>query len=108
MYLTLGIDTERFSSVERTQAGTSCVLRLVCTRRLEPVFDHRTIIDALVLLKEKGLRFEMTFVGNGSLLGELTQRVKEVGLDDSVNFEGRLDNHDLPEVLSRQLHTHRI
>jgi len=99
--LTLGIDTERFSLIERPEIGTSDVLRLVCTRRLESVFDHHTIIDALILLKEEGLRFEMTFVGNGSLLGELTQRVKEVGLDDSVNFDGRLDNHDLPEVLSR-------
>jgi len=99
--LTLGIDTEKFSSVERPQIDKYRALRLVCTRRLESVFDHHAIIDALVLLKEKGFRFEMTFVGNGSLVGELTQRVKEVGLDDSVNFEGRLDNHDLPEVLSR-------
>jgi len=99
--LTLGIDTERFLPVDRTQIGKPGVLRLVCTRRLESVFDHRTIIDALILLKEEGLRFEMTFFGDGSLLGELTQRVKEVGLDDSVNFEGRLGNHDLPEVLSR-------
>ena len=99
--LTLGIDTERFALSQRPQFERSRPLRLVCTRRLESVFDHPTIIDALVLLKQEGLRFEMTFVGDGSLLGELTQRVKEVGLDDSVNFAGRLENHDLPEVLSR-------
>ncbi len=99
--LTLGIDTAKFSSVERPQIGKSRVLRLVCTRRLESVFDHHTIVDALILLKEEGLGFEMTFVGDGSLLGELTQRVKEVGLDDHVSFAGRVDNDNLPEVLSR-------
>ena len=65
------------------------------------MFDHHTIIDALILLKEEGLKFEMTFVGDGSLLGELTQRVKEVGLDDSVSFAGRVDNDNLPEILAR-------
>jgi glycosyltransferase involved in cell wall biosynthesis len=68
---------------------------------LESVFDHHTIIDALALLKEEGFKFEMTFVGDGSLLGELTQRVIDVGLDDSVNFAGRVDNDNLPKVLSQ-------
>ncbi len=99
--LTLGIDTERFSLVERPGIDRSGPLKLVCTRRLEPVFDHRTIVNALTLLKGKGIRFEMTFVGDGSLLGALEQHVKQVGLDDSVSFTGRVHNDDLPEVLSR-------
>jgi glycosyltransferase involved in cell wall biosynthesis len=68
---------------------------------LEPVFDHRTIVNALTLLKGKGIRFEMTFVGDGSLLGALEQHVKQVGLDDSVSFTGRVHNDNLPELLSR-------
>ena len=99
--LTLGIDTDKFSYVERPRIDKSRPLKLVSTRRLESVFDHHTIIDALVLLREGGLRFEMTFVGAGSLLGELTQRVNEAGLDDSVSFTGRVDNDNLPEVLAR-------
>ena len=99
--LTLGIDTNKFSLVKRPQIDKSRALKLVCTRRLESVFDHHTIIDALALLREKGFRFEMTFIGDGSLLGELKQRVKEVGLDDSVNFAGRVDNDNLTDFLAR-------
>lgn len=100
--LTLGIDTERFALSQRPQFDKSRPLRLICTRRLESVFDHHTIIDALASLKAKQVRFEMTFAGDGSLRGELTHRVEDAGLSDSVRFEGKLDNDDLPEVLGRQ------
>ncbi len=99
--LTPGIDTEKFSFTPGPQFEGSRPLRLVCTRRLESVFDHHTIIDALVVLKERHIRFEMTFAGDGSLLDELTQHVSDAGLDGSITFAGRLDNSDLPEVLSR-------
>jgi len=98
---TLGINTRKFSFVRGTEIEKSRPLRMVCTRRLEPVFDHGTIIQALALLKEKGIEFEMTFIGDGSLLGELKQRVKDLGLDDSVSFMGRVPNVDLPEILGR-------
>ena len=96
---TLGIDTEKFSFVKQPIINQSRRLRLVCTRRLEPVFDHRTIIRALGLLKKRGIKFQMTFVGDGSLLGELKQQVRDSGLDDSVNFTGRVHNNNLPKVL---------
>lgn len=99
--LTLGIDTAKFSFVERTKIEQPGVLRLVCTRRLEPVFDHRTTIQALTLLKKKGIEFQMTFVDDGSLLNELKQQVKYAGLKDNVNFMGRVDNDNLPGVLAR-------
>ena len=98
---TLGIDTEKFSFVERPKIAQSDVLRLVYTRRLEPIFDQCTIIEALGLLAKKGGRFQMTFVGDGSLLGELKQRVKHISLDDSVSFTGRVHNNDLPKVLNQ-------
>ncbi|MHC4704844.1 MAG: glycosyltransferase family 4 protein [Planctomycetota bacterium] len=86
--LNLGIDTEKFALVERPPLDRTRALKMV-----------HTIIDALILLEEKGIKFEMTFVGDGSLRGELTQRVREVGLGDRVSFAGRIDNDKLPEVL---------
>lgn len=99
--LTLGIDTKRFSFVERPIINPSRVLRLVCTRRLESIFDHHTIIEALLLLSKKGVEFQMTLVGDGSLLNELKQQVKDAGLVNSVNFMGRVDNNNLPEILHK-------
>lgn len=98
---TLGIDTEKFALVGRPGIEKARPLKLVCTRRLEPVFDHHTIIDALAVLNERRVKFEMTFAGDGSLRDELTQRVKDVGLDKCVSFAGRVDNEKLPELLGR-------
>jgi glycosyltransferase involved in cell wall biosynthesis len=100
--LTLGIDTEKYSFVQKTKFDKSRLLKLVCTRRLEKVFDHDTIIQALALLRDEGLEFEMTFVGDGSLLNQLKQQVEDLGLGDRVSFAGRVPNDKLPELLGRQ------
>lgn len=100
--VTLGIDTDMFSLVQRQAPDISRGLRLVCTRRLEPVFDHQTIINALGLLKEEGVKFDMTIVGDGSLRDTLKQQVHTLGLDSRVSFTGTVPNDSLPEILSRQ------
>ncbi len=99
--LTLGIDTDKFALTDRPEINSSRPLKLVCTRRLEKVFDHPTIIDALALLKKRGVEFRMTFVGDGSLLDTLKQQVKNVGLSDCVSFVGNVHNDNLPEVLGQ-------
>ena len=98
---TLGIDTDLFPFVQRAGIEKSRPLRMVCTRRLEPVFDHGTIINALASLKEKGIIFEMIFAGEGSLLEALEQQVGDLGLEDNVSFVGKVPNENLPEVLGR-------
>jgi glycosyltransferase involved in cell wall biosynthesis len=99
--LTLGIDTDKFALTDRPKIDPSRPLKLVCTRRLEKVFDHPTIIDALALLKKRGVEFRMTFVGDGSLLDTLKQQVKNVGLSDCVSFVGNVHNDNLPGVLGQ-------
>jgi len=98
---TPGIDTDRFSFVRRAKIDKSRPLKMVCTRRLEKVFDHGTILQALAMLRDKGIEFEMIFFGGGSLLGRLKRQVKDIGLDNSVSFAGRLRNDELPELLGR-------
>jgi L-malate glycosyltransferase len=99
--LTLGIDTEKFQFVERAAFDPARKLKLVCTRRLEPVFDHATIIAALTRLKEKRIAFHTTLVGGGSLLNKVRQQTVSAGLDDNVTFAGAVHNDDLPEILAR-------
>lgn len=99
--LTLGIDTDMFSFAQRQAPDVSRGMRLVCTRRLEPVFDHPTIINALVLLDEEGIKFDMTIAGDGSARDTLKQHVHAVGLDGRVCFTGKVPNDRLPEILRR-------
>jgi L-malate glycosyltransferase len=99
--LTLGIDTDKFRFVERAAFDPTRELKLVCTRRLEPVFDHATIIAALARLKKEGIAFHTTFVGGGSLLSKLKEQTLNAGLNDNVTFAGAVHNDDLPEILAR-------
>jgi glycosyltransferase involved in cell wall biosynthesis len=97
--LTLGVDTGRFyPRGSPALCGTEAV-RLICTRRLEPVYDPRTIVEALAILRAKGLGFKMTFAGNGALRGELESLVAHRGLGDSVTFAGELGGGDMPALL---------
>ena len=97
--LTLGVDTVRFHSDGRTAPRGGEALRLVCTRRLEPVFDHPTIVEALAILKAKGVKFKMTFAGDGSLRGELAALVARRGLGSDVAFLGAVGADAMPAVL---------
>ena len=99
--LTPGIDTDKFALTDRPEIHPSRPLRLVCTRRLESVFDHSTILGALARLKDKGIDFRMTFVGDGSLMGTLKQQAGNAGFNGCVNFKGKLHNDELPEILNR-------
>jgi glycosyltransferase involved in cell wall biosynthesis len=99
--LTPGVDTEKFEFVEKPQLTKTSALNMICTRRLESVFDHLTILNALAILREENINFKMTFAGHGSLLGDMKQYVKSHGLSDRINFLGRIPNDDLPEVLAQ-------
>lgn len=99
--LTLGIYTDRFSFVQRQKRSQDQILRLVTTRRLEVIFDHSTIINALSILRSKGVNFQMTFVANGTLLEKLKGQVEQRGLADSVKFLGGVDKSEIVEILHK-------
>lgn len=97
--LTLGIDTNKFNFKPREPINSQTVLKMVNTRRLEPVYDHPTIIKALGLLKAKNVNFKMTFVGYGELEYQLKDMAKDYKLDKYINFVGGCDNQQMPKYL---------
>jgi len=99
--LTLGVDTDKFSFVQRQMEGWNQTLRMVTTRQLDKKYGHHTAIKALAILRSKGVDFQMTFVGGGSLLGELKGQVEREGLGDFVRFLGGVDKREVPEILSK-------
>ena len=97
--LTLGIDTDRFQFTERAEIASAKPLRLVTTRRLEKAYDHSTIVKQLAILHSEGFDFQMTFLANGSLAGELKQQVENQGLHSRVRFLGGVDKNRIAEIL---------
>lgn len=61
---------------------------VLCVARLSVEKGHPILLDALVLLRTRGIPFQCTLVGDGPLRDELKARVKAMGLDDAVKFAG--------------------
>ena len=75
-------------------------LRLLCIARLVPKkgLDHQLAIYAA--LQAAGLGFEARIVGDGPLQAALAGRARELGLDQSVKFLGRLEQAAVWEQLA--------
>lgn len=100
--LTLGIDTKRFSFKKPQSISAPAPLRLICTRRLEQVYDHRTIIDAMAILARRQIDFRLTFAGGGSLNEKLQMLATEQGIRNKITFLGEVRNSKLAELLADQ------
>jgi glycosyltransferase involved in cell wall biosynthesis len=98
---TLGIDTQQFTFSERNFDRLPMPLRLVCTRRIEPVYNHETLIRAIAVLKSRGLQVDLTIIGDGIQRGKIEQLVRDLELTDRIRFEGSLPNSALPRVLAQ-------
>ncbi|OMP78871.1 glycosyltransferase [[Flexibacter] sp. ATCC 35208] len=68
------------------------VLRMVCNRRFEPVYDHMTILKALVVLQQNQVPFEMSFIGGGPFQQAALDFVNTHNLNSQVTFYGQVEN----------------
>jgi glycosyltransferase involved in cell wall biosynthesis len=66
--------------------------RAVCVARLEPVKGHVHLLAAWKILYDRGYRYHLDLVGEGSLKDQLVELVKEYGLSEYVHFCGYTKN----------------
>lgn len=97
-----GIDTNKFSfnsavrDTIRKELGAGDKNILLAVGRLDIQKDYPNLLQATFLLKEQRQDFKLFIVGDGPLRAELTQRVKELGLTEYVEFLGiRRDVKDI-------------
>ena len=64
---------------------------LVITRNLEPIYGIDTALQAMANIREQGCPARMRIAGSGPAERQLRQLTSELGLEDSVHFEGRLE-----------------
>jgi glycosyltransferase involved in cell wall biosynthesis/predicted ATP-grasp superfamily ATP-dependent carboligase len=74
---------------ERPGAGRSTgPVGLVCVASLQPYKGQCHLLDACALLREAGLRFSLTLVGDGEDRERLIAQARDLGLDEHVVFRG--------------------
>lgn len=93
----LGTDTKIFAP--RGGPRPPGPLRIICTRKHDPLYDNETIIRALARLKGEGLEFQFRFTGSGSVLDHNQRLARELGLGDQVEFRGEVAHEQVPEEL---------
>ena len=92
-----GIPLERVPLVNQERLLLEEPVRLKMVSRLEKQKDPATLIMAVKKLREEGFNVHLDFVGDGSLLEEMRNLARQVGVDDIVSFLGR--RNDVPELL---------
>jgi len=69
--------------------------------RLHPDKGFAHLIEACRLLRDRGLAFNCTVVGDGHLREELARRAAECGLAETITFAGALTQAEVRELLRR-------
>jgi len=75
------------------------IFRILCIGRMVEKKGHIYLLKALKLLKTEGRKFHCVIVGGGPLEKKLHQYVREVDLQDSVEFRGILSQEGVRGAL---------
>lgn len=89
-----GIDPEEYAAA----ASPGDRLRILTVARLHPVKGLHDLITACALLREKGIDFECTIIGDGQERNVLQSQVTSLGLAGFVKLPGWVENEKLPEI----------
>jgi colanic acid/amylovoran biosynthesis glycosyltransferase len=91
--LRLGVDPSALTA-KPSKAIETLPLHLVCIGRLVPAKGHQILLEAMLMLQERGVQFRATLIGGGSAIGALKSFVAEHKLADCVSFTGPLSHGD--------------
>ena len=96
LVLPKGIDLVQFGNQNTANPEKICA---IVTRSLLPEYRHDSILKAFAILNQKGIDFVLTIVGDGTQLEKLKNLAKNLGIENKVNFTGRILNTSLPKLL---------
>ena len=94
-----GIDPTIFHPRGRHEHQPGEPWRIVCTRHLEPIYDHATILEACRELTKSGLDFVLYLIGKGSLYDSIDRDSRQPDLAGRVILLGALSQPDVAKQL---------
>jgi colanic acid/amylovoran biosynthesis glycosyltransferase len=68
---------------------------IACPANLLPVKGHAVLLSALAQMKSLGMKFSCIMMGNGPLEGQLRQQTKDLGLEELVEWRGKVAHDEL-------------
>ena len=91
-----GVELDRFGPAETAQKAE--ILRLLTVGRLSVTKRVEILIDAIEIMHRDGYKVHFKIVGGGQLQQKLKQIVSEKNLGNIIEFTGRIDAEDMPQV----------
>jgi glycosyltransferase involved in cell wall biosynthesis len=82
----IGNPCEYVSSYHNLIVDETIKDRAICIARLEPVKGHEFLIDAWKLVINKGYKYKLSLLGEGTLLEELQHKIERLKLSNFVEF----------------------
>jgi glycosyltransferase involved in cell wall biosynthesis len=93
------VDVERLTP--RIKLSAKGPLRILCVARFEEVKGHAYLVEACRILKERGLRFECGLIGDGPLMPQIENQIKQSGLSGEVLLQGAQPYDEVIEQFSQ-------
>ncbi|MCK4426906.1 MAG: glycosyltransferase [candidate division Zixibacteria bacterium] len=97
----MGVDKNLIFESEKKKFDFSSLkerknILILSNRRLEPVYDVRTLLKAVpVVIREAKKRVKFVIVGEGSQRSRLTKFIRDLRVEEYVQFKGELFRKDL-------------
>jgi glycosyltransferase involved in cell wall biosynthesis len=101
LIISMGIDYAAFVN-QRRRLLLQPPLKIVFVGRLTEIKGIRYLIDAMSILREQNIKFTLDIYGDGILKNMLVDRVYELGLSESIFFNGFVGHDELPKKLMEQ------
>lgn len=91
----LGVDLARWPPAPPRPRDVSVPVRLLHVASLNRVKDQSTLLEAIAVLRGRGVGLELKIAGFDTLDGEIQRMTGRMGLTDAVNFLGELTHAEL-------------
>ena len=96
--ITHGINTKLFYDQQRTKQDD---FTLICTRNLEPLYNHIQLIEAFEISQKKIPQLKLRILGDGSMRKELEELVLAKNLGKQIEFIGRVSQEEMAVELNK-------
>ncbi|MBL7074892.1 glycosyltransferase [candidate division KSB1 bacterium] len=94
-----GIDIKKFFPLERVKRNLGKTV--VSTRYLIPKYRADVLIDAISLVIKRIPDVKFVIVGDGELRKKFIEKIKNLGLENQVEFLGNISHDHIPDVLRK-------
>ncbi|MDD5680059.1 MAG: glycosyltransferase [Candidatus Omnitrophica bacterium] len=94
-----GIDIDKFSAIEKQNEDN--MLHILSIGRLVETKGFEYLIEACAMLRNKGVPFECTIVGDGPLEAKLRMLVHDERLNNHVKLAGAMTQEEIKQLYCR-------